>query len=102
MKMILTGERISVERAKELGIVQEIHPVEKLHEAMINLANKMASHSLYTLMVAKQSVRASFEQSGDTARLFERMSFKAIMGLPGKREGIPAFINKRKPDFTGI
>lgn len=101
MKLILTGERLTAQRAKELGIVQEVHPKDKLNDAMMALANKIANHSQYSLMIAKQTVRFAFENSGDAARRYERDRFFSLMGLPGKHEGVTAFINKRKADFTG-
>jgi enoyl-CoA hydratase/carnithine racemase len=101
MKLILTGERMTAQRAKELGIVQEVHPTEKLHDAQMALAEKIAAHSLYTLSTAKVSTKFSFENSADIARQFERSSFFPQFNLPGAKEGITAFVNKRKPNFEG-
>lgn len=102
MRMILTGDKITAQRAYELGIVQDIFPKDQLYEGMIKVAKKVARYSMYSLMVAKQSVKFSFENTVNAARTFERIGFKATMGLPGKAEGVPAFINKRKPNFAGI
>lgn len=99
--MILTGERMTAQRAKELGIVQEIHPVEKLHEAMMTLAKNMATNSIYTLMIQKQSISFAFEHNGGAVSKYEKARNISLHSLPGKQEGVTAFIEKRKPDYTG-
>lgn len=103
MKMILTGQRISSARAHQLGVVQEVFPtIEELHKGQLKLAEEIASNSLYTLSIAKESTKFSFEEGGSAARQFERAIWKSTLSLPGGQEGISAFIGKRKPNFEGI
>lgn len=76
--------------------------MEELHKGQIKLAEDIASNSLYSLSLAKESTKFSFEESGSAARHFERASWKSTLSLPGGKEGITAFIGKRKPNFDGI
>ena len=103
MKMILTGQRMSSARAFQLGIVQQVYGcLEELHKGQLELAEEVSSNSLYTLSLAKESTKFSFEEGGNAARMFERATWKSTLSLPGGREGITAFINKKKPNFDGI
>ena len=101
MRLILSGERLNAQRALELGIVQDIYPNSELHAAQIKLARKIAKHSQYALALAKQATQFSFE-NGSISREYERKLFQSSLELPGAKEGLNAFNNKRKPDFTGI
>lgn len=99
MKLAMTGERLSAQRAKELGIVQEIYQPEELHLKQIELAKKISKFSLYSLSLLKDTVRFSFENNGEAARIFERGLFNSSQSLRSKKEGVGAFFEKRKPDF---
>lgn len=101
MKMVLSGESINAKRALELGIVAEVHKPEELHAKQIELAKTIARHSLYALAVAKSTTKFAYENPGPQALDFERMMFNGLLNLPGAKEGLPAFVNKRKPDFRG-
>lgn len=101
MKMVLTGETISAKRALELGIASEVHKPEELHAKQLELAEKMAKFSLYTLATAKTAVKFSFENPSTQAMEFERRTFDGLLNLPGAKEGLPAFVAKRTPDFKG-
>ena len=101
--MILTGERMSAQRAHQIGLIQGVYPsLEELHNAQIKLATEVASNSIYSLSLAKDVTRFSFEEGGNSARRFESAVFKQTLSLPGGKEGVSAFINKKKPNFDGI
>lgn len=103
MKMIMTGQRINAQRAHQLGVVQEVFgSLEALHQGQMKLAEEIASNSLYALSLAKESTKFAFEESGNAARILERASWRSSLSLPGGKEGIGAFIQKRKPDFRGL
>ena len=102
MKLIMTGEKISAQRAQELRVVQDIYPQEQLHEKQLELAGKIAKHSLYSLALLKESVRFSAENSGPGARLYETSIFHSLYNTKAKEEGVGSFLQKRKPDFTGM
>ena len=101
MKLILTGERIKAERALQLGIVQAVYPEEELHREQLKLASKIAEFSGSVLALAKQATKFSSDNSS-VSREFERNLFQSSLGLRGSKEGLNAFLNKRKPDYTGI
>ena len=101
MKMILSGESINAKRALELGIVAEVHKPEELHAKQIELAKLISRHSLYSLAVAKSTVKFAYENPGPQALDYERTMFNGLLNLPGAKEGLPAFVNKKKPDFRG-
>ncbi len=99
-KMILTGETITAKQALEWGIVSEVHKPEELHKKQLELAFKIAKHSLYSVATAKTAVKFSFENPGPQAANFEKWAFDSLLNLPGAKEGLPAFVARRTPDFT--
>lgn len=101
MKMILSGEPWDAKRAYELGIVSEVTKPEDLHKRQIELAKQIAQYSLYSLATAKTAVKFSHENPSGPGLDFERRTFDGLLNLPGAREGLPAFVAKRKPDYRG-
>jgi enoyl-CoA hydratase len=101
MKMILTGETLTAQKALQLGVVSDVYKPEELHAKQLELAKKMAQFSLYSLATAKGAVKFSYENPSNAALEFERRTFDSLLNLPGAREGLPAFVDKRKPSFVG-
>lgn len=99
-KLILTGETITAKQALEWGIVSEVHKPEELHKKQLELALKIAKYSLYTVATAKTAIKFSFENPGPQAVNFEKWAFDSLLNLPGAKEGLPAFVARRAPDFT--
>ncbi len=101
MKMILTGEPITAQQAHAWGLVTEVHKADQLHAKQLELAEKVAQHSVYSLIHAKLATKFSFDNPSSQAAEFERRVFYSDFALPGAKEGISAFIAKKKPDFRG-
>ena len=99
MELCLTARMMDAAEAERAGLVSRIVPVDKLVEEAVATAQKIASYSLPVVMMIKESVNRAFESSLQEGLLFERRSFHANFGLRDQKEGMSAFIEKRKPDF---
>jgi enoyl-CoA hydratase len=101
MELVLTGKFISAEEALGYGLVNKVVPVEMyLHEA-VTLAKEIAQMSPIATMLAKEAVNRSFETHLDEGLNFERKNFYLAFASEDQKEGMKAFIEKRKPDYKG-
>jgi enoyl-CoA hydratase len=101
MELVLTGRFISAEEALHYGLVNKVVPVEMyLHEAL-TLAKEIAQMSPVAAMLAKEAVNRSFETHLDEGLNFERKNFYLAFASEDQKEGMKAFIEKRKPDYKG-
>jgi enoyl-CoA hydratase len=101
MKLILTGEMVSGERAAEIGLVDEVVAPDELEERTLTLARDIASKSPVALQAAKESILAARRTSLDEGLKFERGWFSLLFSTRDKAEGIEAFLEKRDPEFVG-
>tara|TARA_B100000609_G_scaffold97314_1_gene77446 strand:+ start:232 stop:1002 length:771 start_codon:yes stop_codon:yes gene_type:complete len=97
MKMLLTGEPISAKYAKEIGLINDFYPKSKLDNEVLKIAKKIASKSNLTIKIGKQTFYKQLEMPLRKAYAYtSRMMTKNMMAMDAK-EGISAFIEKRKP-----
>lgn len=101
MEMVLTGEFISAERALQAGLINKIVPVELLMDETVKMAKSMARNSPLALQMAKEAVLKSFENSLTEGLYLERKNFYMLFATEDQKEGMSAFIEKRKPEFKG-
>lgn len=101
MEMVLTGDFISAEEAKEYGLVNKIVPVELYLEEAYKMASKIAAMSPISVTMAKESVKRAYETHLDEGLHFERKNFYMCFASEDQTEGMNAFVEKRKPDFKG-
>ncbi len=101
MEMVLTGEFLDAEEAKEYGLVNKVVPVELYLDEAVNLAKKVVQHSPVALKKAKESVNQAFETTLSEGLLFERKNFYLLFASEDQEEGMQAFIEKRSPNFKG-
>ena len=101
MELILTGRFLSAEEALFYGLVIKVVPVEFYLQEAIQLAKEIAQMSPVAVQLAKESVNRSFETFLDEGLLFERKNFYLTFASADQKEGMKAFIEKRKPSFTG-
>lgn len=99
MEMVLTGDRISAQEAKQAGLVSKIFPVETLVEEAIQCAEKIASYSKIVTAMAKESVNAAFETSLAEGLKLEKKLFYSTFATEDRKEGMTAFVEKRKANF---
>jgi enoyl-CoA hydratase len=86
--------------AERAGLVARVVPADKLlEEALKAAAETIAGFSLPVVMMVKESVNRAFESSLNEGLLFERRAFHAAFALEDQKEGMAAFVEKRKANF---
>jgi enoyl-CoA hydratase/carnithine racemase len=100
MHMVLTGEHIGAEQAEKDGLVAKIFPADKLVEEATKIATKIASKGRVSTMMAKEAVNAADELTLQEGLRFERRLFHSLFATNDQKEGMSAFLEKRKPEFT--
>ncbi len=101
MEMILTGKFVSANEAFNMGFVNAVYPVEIYLQRAIELAERIASMSPVAVEFAKEAILKSDEMSLNDGLHFERRNYFMTFSSEDQKEGMNAFIEKRKPDFKG-
>jgi len=99
MDLCLTARTMDAAEAERAGLVARVVPAERVLEEALEVASTIAGFSLPVVMMIKESVNRAFEGSLNEGLLFERRVFHAAFGLDDQKEGMTAFMEKRKPDF---
>ena len=100
-EMIFTGKLLGATEAKECGLVNAVFPAAELLEKALETARKIAGHGLLGVAAAKESVRIGLDMAESDGMDHEALLFAALFATADQREGMRAFIEKRKPVFTG-
>ena len=101
MEMVLTGKFISAEEALEAGLINRVVPVELYLEEAVKMAKEITIQSPIAIRLAKESVLKAFDSGLQEGLYFERKNFYMCFASNDQKEGMKAFVEKRKPDFTG-
>jgi enoyl-CoA hydratase len=101
MEMVLTGRTLGAHDAAAAGLVSHVVPPELCLDEAMRLAAEIARQAPVAVRLAKEAVLQAYETSLEAGLSFERRSFHALFGTEDKREGIRAFLQKRRPDFQG-
>ena len=99
MDMALTGRMMDAAEAERVGLVSRVVPADKLLEEAINTATQIANYSMPSVMMAKEAVNRAFESPLSDGVLFERHMFHSLFATEDQKEGMAAFVEKRKPVF---
>jgi enoyl-CoA hydratase len=99
MDMILTARHMDAAEAERIGLVSRVVPAEKLMEEALKVAEKIASMSRPAVMLAKEAINTAYETTLREGIHFERRVFHSTFALEDRKEGMAAFIEKRKPNF---
>ncbi len=100
-KLLYTGDLVSAEEALRIGLVDEVVPSRELMPRVRALADAIAAKSPIALRYLKEAVRATTRAPLDEGLRLERSLFGLAFASRDKEEGVQAFLEKRKPDFTG-
>ena len=100
MDMCLTGRQMDAAEAERAGLVARVFPAESLLEETLKAARVIAEKSLPATMMIKESVNRAFETTLAEGIRFERRVFHAVFATADQKEGMAAFSEKRKPEFT--
>jgi enoyl-CoA hydratase len=100
MELNLTGRFMGAEEAERAGLVSRIVPAADLLDDAIATATTIASKSLPSTLMIKESVRRAAESSLAEGLLFERRTFFSTFATADQGEGMAAFVEKREPEFT--
>lgn len=101
MEIVLNGRFLTAQEAAQHGLVNRVAPVELYLEDAVKLGQQIAERAPVAIRLAKESVNAAFETSLQSGINLERHLFYMLFATADQKEGMDAFINKRKPDWAG-
>ncbi|MFT3810102.1 MAG: enoyl-CoA hydratase [Micropepsaceae bacterium] len=100
MDMCLTGRVMGAAEAERSGLVSRVVPADTLVEEALKAAEKIAAQSLPIAMMTKESVNRAYETTLAEGVRFERRLFHSMFATNDQKEGMAAFVDKRKPGFS--
>lgn len=101
MELILTGRFFSAQEAHAMGLVNRVVPVERYLDEAVALAKEIAGRSPIAVRVAKEAVLRAFETGLSDGLDYERKLFYMLFATEDQKEGMKAFMEKRKAQYTG-
>ena len=99
MELCLTGRRIDAEEAERSNLVSRVVPAAELMDEAIKVADKIANLSQHAVMMIKEAINRGFATTLAEGTRFERGQFYSLFATEDQKEGMAAFIEKRKPEF---
>jgi enoyl-CoA hydratase len=99
MDLCLTARMMDAQEALRAGLVSRVVPADKLMEEAMAMAERIAAYSLPVVMMIKESINRAYETTLSEGVLFERRVFHSMFALQDQKEGMAAFVEKRKPVF---
>ena len=100
MDMALTGRMMDAAEAERAGLVSRVVPFDKMMDEALGAALIIADFSQIAVMAAKESVNRAFEGTLADGVMFERRLFHALFATQDQKEGMDAFLGKRKANFV--
>jgi enoyl-CoA hydratase len=99
MDLCLTARMMDAAEAERAGIVSRVVALDKLMDEAMAVADRIASYSLPVVMMIKETVNRAYETTLSEGVHYERRIFHSMFSLDDQKEGMAAFVEKRKPDF---
>jgi enoyl-CoA hydratase len=101
MEMVLTGAMIGAREAMDAGLVNRVVPVEAYLGEALALAREIASKPPLAVRLAKEAVLKAFDTTIEGGLEYERKNFYLLFATEDQKEGMKAFVEKRKPEWKG-
>lgn len=101
MELILTGRFMGAQEAHQVGLVTRVLPIETYMQEAVALAKEIAERSPVAVRVAKQAILRAFETSLSDGLDYERNLFYMLFATEDQKEGMKAFVEKRKAQYKG-
>jgi len=101
MEMVLNDRRLKAEEAARFGLVNRVVPVERYLDEALELAQQLAERAPIALRIAKEAVNKALETSLTEGLAYERRVFYLLFATEDQKEGMQAFMGKRKPEWKG-
>ena len=101
-ELLFTGKRVSAEEALSMGLVNAVHEPAELDASALKLARSIARNSPAAITSTKRLIAASEKMSVDEGLHMEMKTFADAFESHDQREGMGAFLRKRKPDFEDL
>jgi enoyl-CoA hydratase/carnithine racemase len=101
MDMILTGRMMDATEAERCALVSRVVPLAELIDTAMTAAKKIAALSPNAVKLTKEMVNAAYETPLSQGVMLERRLFHSLFAFEDQKEGMAAFVEKRKPVFTG-
>ena len=99
MDMVLTGRMMDAAEAERAGLVSRVVPADALMAEALAIAEQLCGLGMPSVMIAKDAVNRAFESGLTDGIAYERRIFHSLFGTDDQREGMGAFLDKRKPEF---
>ncbi|OGA73667.1 MAG: enoyl-CoA hydratase [Betaproteobacteria bacterium RIFCSPLOWO2_12_FULL_65_14] len=99
MDLVLTGRMMDAAEAERSGLVSRVVPAAQLLDEALGAAAQIAGYSLPSLIAAKEAINRAFESALTEGILFERRAFHSLFATEDQKEGMAAFVEKRKAQF---
>jgi len=100
-ELIMSGEQVTAQRAYEIGLVNRVFPAEQLMEETKKFAQRLAGLPPFALRMAKYAINYGYDLALENANSLELQCFSQCWSTEDLKEGVAAFLEKRKPIFTG-
>jgi len=101
MELVLTGRRITAAEAKAIGLAVHVYPAASWLDDAKALARTIAAKPPIAVRLATEAIDLAQNSTLDAGLEFERKAFYLLFATEDKKEGVDAFVNKRKPVFKG-
>ncbi len=100
-EIVFLGEVFDAQTALDLGLVNKVVPLDQLKEATMELARKLCKKPAFSLRMAKEALNAAWSTSLEKGMQIETDGWAMTYGTKDQKEGMKAFLEKRKPVYTG-